>query len=59
MFVKTLENDTNVLKICMCCVLPTGENIMFSESVYLYIHPMTGLSGLIHGCMYDALMNKL
>ena len=27
----------------MCCVLPTGENIIFSEPVYLYIHPMTGV----------------
>ena len=40
---KKMENDTKILKICMCCVLPTGEATIFSKSVYLYIHPMTGL----------------
>ena len=29
--------------ICICCVLPNGEILIFSESVYLYVHPMTGL----------------
>ena len=42
-FCEKSWNNANILKICMCGLLPTGENMIFSKSVYLYIHHMTGL----------------